>query len=1656
MNNQPPPYQGGAPWGQPQPPPGVSPGAAPQGYPAQQPFYGQQPPQQFQQQYPPQPTYQQQPPQQSQYQPQVQHQQYQPQAQQPPHQPQYHQPQQQPQQQHQYGGPSPANPGGAPQGPYQQQPPANSPYAPGLPHHTLSFSPPPLTPTASGGKLSGLSRIGASVAGKIQGYMAKGQQPPGSTGTVAAVPQQYASPYAPAGGTTPLAGQPYSQPQQTNSTPAVSPWQQHPSQYPQSTPQNPTTPLNTHQGLPAGVSNAGPNHPSGVPQYGVSPYGVSQPGVSQHGGVPQPGTPQLGAPQPGTAQFGVSQPGIPQLGASHPGAHQYGIAQPGIHQQGTFQQVTPQPGAPQPGAPQYGNSQPGTPQLGAPQPGASQYGIPQPANPQLGPPQPGMPQPGALPAASTPPVSTPPAVQWVQSPNATPAPSNSSANHWASQAPTNPPPQPQHPATWPATPQYQNQPSVTHPQFAPGQPGPSPGAQQNHPQLAHTQSFPPNHMPQPSSQSPPLPIQQHQTHPGAPYSQTVPGPPTSPPPQSQHQITPTPPPVHQHHGSMSPNSQHGYPPSNSAPIQQAQNAPSGAPIQQGQPPLQSPPGYAVPEAQFQALNIASPTAQQHQPPFPPHQPQPQATSSDPNHQYQAHVPTSQPQPHAHVVSPSSTHPQQTPPLPSEQHHSQVPVPHVPASFGQSSPPPPIQPSPPPVFTPQAPPQLQSTSPPPSASLHQSPLASNHQPFPAAQQYAAQPSFPPSQQPAVPAMVDNTPASQQHQPTPPQVTAQVQQQAPSELPQSNHVQTQTSACPVASQAPPVSASYHSTPPPASPPLQTPPTSQAPQQTQTSVEKNPETSKQDDSPRYQPYRPSQQDSPASPGYQQTAQQAPTLAAHQQAASPVGSGFQQSPTAKPSQGSSTSTPTIPTPSSPQSPREYQPYRPFQDNPNQSVEPSPPFPSPADQYKTAPDNGSHERAATSETTLDELLSEVQGLSLSDAQSTDHTPNNEPAASVLNIPPVTSTQDQKDASDRNSPATSSTLQCLGNFPLPEERDWYSHTSAPSFLICPACFEREIKSATPLATSLSLVRKANTRCYFSCSRMLKCLWPEAKRSGDFSAMLDWMKRRSEEVGDCRGVTVGVEGMKWFSPAQNEVPGFFSCEACYEDLILATSIGARFGPTPVERCQGATCAVVIPHIQRMFVKRLDRQHVNWDGFLDGAKMRMSLRKCPQFDGRPETEGRWWTIKGLGSDVWAACEECYADHVADTDVLEKLFEPVPAASTPSQGIWSWGSTPPIKTFRCGFRPNFPFQHAVDMSNIEDWDMGKRQSILTLVASKPTCGSPGGLDNGLFYNFHDELADFGVCEACYIGALKPHGFDKFFKDRPQMVLGTGYCRFHPALSRHTQFITSFYLAVQGACDFSAWEQEVRKWNSIPVCPRDQGVPGRLWWGWQNCSACQECFESVMVGSRYEKSLGSYGKYLEDSNNCCLFSPRMRGLYKEACETGDLDRFKELCAERMDIWRKTVPRLLTMQYETARDSHQSQVYDRLAHASRMSNAISFGESTTTYTSTSSGNTYQSYNGIKAEEYQATADGLWVSANTGGRAGQMIALQALWDMLSNTNPSWDYFALGASLFLGLDFNRVTHHANHASAQMAKNILLLVDDLSQAAGRATGSDETSA
>ncbi len=105
-------------------------------------------------------------------------------------------------------------------------------------------------------------------------------------------------------------------------------------------------------------------------------------------------------------------------------------------------------------------------------------------------------------------------------------------------------------------------------------------------------------------------------------------------------------------------------------------------------------------------------------------------------------------------------------------------------------------------------------------------------------------------------------------------------------------------------------------------------------------------------------------------------------------------------------------------------------------------------------------------------------------------------------------------------------------------------------------------------------------------------------------------QKRPEIKNCKGENAVVmnDGFNWFRPADDAIPDFVACEACYEDVILATRFGQHFVPDRLG--PGAndkwTCDIAGQYFWRLLLRRSRLN--DWDGFVKGSNAKMKMPAC----------------------------------------------------------------------------------------------------------------------------------------------------------------------------------------------------------------------------------------------------------------------------------------------------------------------------------------------------------------------------------------------------------------------------------------------------------------
>ena len=193
-------------------------------------------------------------------------------------------------------------------------------------------------------------------------------------------------------------------------------------------------------------------------------------------------------------------------------------------------------------------------------------------------------------------------------------------------------------------------------------------------------------------------------------------------------------------------------------------------------------------------------------------------------------------------------------------------------------------------------------------------------------------------------------------------------------------------------------------------------------------------------------------------------------------------------------------------------------------------------------------------------------------------------------------------------------------------------------------------------------------------------------------------------------------------------------------------------------------------------------------------------------------------------------------------------------------------------------------------------------------------------------ENLADFRVCSHCAhsIYALFPM-LDRVFKRGDAIDNEMLLCSVRSAdLVRFGQYVDYCEKAHQAALragkkhpDMSDFIWYHKKETVISDCTRDQVLIGRDWHRHPDipqCTICEECYyETVRPhlkrGYAIAQDITPVAKHINDGVSCSLYSPRMKEVFKIACEDDDLKYFSQNVTSRWELQVKIIAAKMTIQ---------------------------------------------------------------------------------------------------------------------------------------------------
>ncbi|KAI8724251.1 hypothetical protein NCS52_00282800 [Fusarium sp. LHS14.1] len=458
--------------------------------------------------------------------------------------------------------------------------------------------------------------------------------------------------------------------------------------------------------------------------------------------------------------------------------------------------------------------------------------------------------------------------------------------------------------------------------------------------------------------------------------------------------------------------------------------------------------------------------------------------------------------------------------------------------------------------------------------------------------------------------------------------------------------------------------------------------------------------------------------------------------------------------------------------------------------------------------------------------------------------------------------------------------QC-SSAPTSAPQHWFFHPTVPEFTICAYCYIKHIYDSRfrDSFTKVYCDDNEQRRCRFSSRRLNETLFPEAIKSGSLDECIAFMKKRMT-IRDCLEQTQ-TEGDSWYTTS--DIPNSTLCQACFEEGINGTSFAKHY---QLQTVQGACyCDSTVWFLKRKLSEYLKED--NWAKFTEEMSLRVTLPPCPRTEDIKSNDRQWYKPKlNHGPSSLQACVTCFFDYFYRSDD-EDLFEQVTGGD--------FGTRCTIGQVNL----LIPMRQA-----LADEDRSLFWKAAFEVDKHPFCHKEG-IKGGTWYTLPGDTPGWGICGACYEGVIKTVGGSSWFiQDKEVSQDETYLCCFNMNHARVEGSLQAYDKA-HNLGDWKILADYAAKWTNVRLCPRAKLKSGknRPWWGWGMLAICEECYLNFAQGTAFEPRFALKGAREPDNERMCdLFSPRMRGLYTEACKTGDLEGLLAIAEQRHVIYTQTI----------------------------------------------------------------------------------------------------------------------------------------------------------
>ncbi|KAF4961161.1 hypothetical protein FGADI_397 [Fusarium gaditjirri] len=663
----------------------------------------------------------------------------------------------------------------------------------------------------------------------------------------------------------------------------------------------------------------------------------------------------------------------------------------------------------------------------------------------------------------------------------------------------------------------------------------------------------------------------------------------------------------------------------------------------------------------------------------------------------------------------------------------------------------------------------------------------------------------------------------------------------------------------------------------------------------------------------------------------------------------------------------------------------------PGQQIQPYQPAPElPNSQLPPADANGVHSQSTSYGYQQDPIASLSAQMNNLNVLNSGHPPT---------VPSTGSTARQD--GPRGPPPCQATGMSSDTLPYcPEDRtvsyslDWYRFIAVPQYLICTRCYADYVQN-THLAGHFERYHSpegTESKCGFWSPRTREVLWPQALQNNDVRPLQAWMDK-SLTLKPCKGRTwtTAADGVKWWGMVNNDIDGFISCDACYEDRVVGTSFEPRFQPYREQgQDQKWMCDLCLPYIAKIVVKMAKQNH--WNGFVEAAKVRVNLPLC---EGRDEesNNGHWMLPRRKIKDM-TICEACYLDKLALTPFGNE-FERHIRAEGFDAFVESIGQRWKCKLTDTAVNMSIALEAAIYRRDFDVfWNAANAISALVPCTIH-------GIVRGNWWTVAGGCANFDVCEACYKGIVETSGLERFFEPAQRDQTVDIICNFCPGTPRWGAFITKFAEALDKGV-FSHYSDYIKKWAGVPVCPGIKNRGKSRWWGHPEALACQDCWLNFVADTPLGDSVPVKDVYDERTLICQLWSPRMRNMWLAACAAGPpgspesqkaLDEFKAFGTRRVQVYNATVPHIEMIQQMQMMKQMQAMQQGQLSLMYQGMNSMAALSGTTDgyLHGNSSVGYYETEHGVTAANMMNNMHAGMADANKMSDWQTLMQLQATW-----------------------------------------------------------------